>query len=327
MKVQGEILIKQPIEVVFDYVADERNEPRYNSRMIRAEKLTPGPVGAGTKFNSLLHAVGRAAEMTIEFVEFDRPHRIVLRGCTTVPNMEVHGDLAFEPDPSGTRMRWRWDLESHGMSQVLGPLVRIIGERQERTIWAGLKRLLEAEGRHATGEETHDVRRVRNEHVWRAAVGGSAAIYFLGAAAWFTLAATSQAQIGTTADMSLLGVYRWFFHDVLAALPIPWVAWACAAGAGELLLGVLIVAGRTRSVGLGLAAVWQVLIAGVDGIFGLVNLSFAAVHLLALIHWRLRSGRAMPAGDRDGSAPYGAGRPRDRPRGVAEPIPVARSMR
>jgi hypothetical protein len=33
---------------VFDFVADERNEPRYNPRICRAEKLSPGPVGRGT---------------------------------------------------------------------------------------------------------------------------------------------------------------------------------------------------------------------------------------------------------------------------------------
>jgi hypothetical protein len=47
-KVAGEILIARPVEQV-DFVVDERNEPRYNPRMLRAEKLTPGPIGLGTR--------------------------------------------------------------------------------------------------------------------------------------------------------------------------------------------------------------------------------------------------------------------------------------
>jgi hypothetical protein len=43
--IEGEILIGQPVDVVFDYVADQSNEPQYNPRMVRAEKITPGPVG------------------------------------------------------------------------------------------------------------------------------------------------------------------------------------------------------------------------------------------------------------------------------------------
>src|ERR1051326_3486963 len=76
MRVTGEIVIERPIERVFDFVADERNEPLYNPRMNRAEKITPGPIGVGTRFGSEMTGVGREAEMTIEFTEFDRPHRI-----------------------------------------------------------------------------------------------------------------------------------------------------------------------------------------------------------------------------------------------------------
>jgi hypothetical protein len=30
------------MDVVFDYVADQSNEPAYNPQMVRAEKATPG---------------------------------------------------------------------------------------------------------------------------------------------------------------------------------------------------------------------------------------------------------------------------------------------
>ena len=46
--IAGEIIIGRPVDVVFDYVADQSNEPRYNRRMVRAEKVTAGPVGTGT---------------------------------------------------------------------------------------------------------------------------------------------------------------------------------------------------------------------------------------------------------------------------------------
>jgi hypothetical protein len=43
VKIDGSTVIARPVEDVFDFVADERNEPKYNPRMIRAEKVTPGP--------------------------------------------------------------------------------------------------------------------------------------------------------------------------------------------------------------------------------------------------------------------------------------------
>ena len=46
--VSGEILINRPVEQVFDFVADQRNEPIYNPRMLRSEKITEGPIRVGT---------------------------------------------------------------------------------------------------------------------------------------------------------------------------------------------------------------------------------------------------------------------------------------
>jgi hypothetical protein len=51
-RIEGEILIDRPVDVVFDYVADQSNEPQYNPQMVRAEKITAGPVREGTRFRS-----------------------------------------------------------------------------------------------------------------------------------------------------------------------------------------------------------------------------------------------------------------------------------
>ena len=37
-------------EEVFDFVADERNEPIYNPNILVSEKVTAGPIGAGSRF-------------------------------------------------------------------------------------------------------------------------------------------------------------------------------------------------------------------------------------------------------------------------------------
>lgn len=65
-EIEGEILIGRPVEDVFDFVADQRNEPQYNPRMVRAAKITDGPVGKGTVFRSATKSLGRTAEMSIE---------------------------------------------------------------------------------------------------------------------------------------------------------------------------------------------------------------------------------------------------------------------
>ena len=142
-RVEGDLVIECPVEEVFDFVADERNEPRYNPRMLRAEKLSPGPIGAGTRFRAEMKMKGRRrpVEMTVEFTDYERPRR--LASTTHLSAMEIRGSLTFEPVPEGTRMRWQWDLEPRGLLKVLGPLLGRIGRRQEQAVWLGLKRLLE----------------------------------------------------------------------------------------------------------------------------------------------------------------------------------------
>ena len=58
--------------------------------------------------------------------------------------MDIRGDLRFDPIAGGPRMRWAWDLQPHGGLKLMGPMITLMGRRQERTIWTSLKRVLEA---------------------------------------------------------------------------------------------------------------------------------------------------------------------------------------
>jgi hypothetical protein len=49
----------------FDVVGDERNEPRFNPRMRRAEKISGGAIGVGTRFRAEVVSMGRPVEMVI----------------------------------------------------------------------------------------------------------------------------------------------------------------------------------------------------------------------------------------------------------------------
>lgn len=140
-RVHGEIVIGRPVDVVFDYVADQSNEPQYNPRMVRAEKITPGPVREGTRFRSAAASMGRAAEMLIEITACDRPAR--LASATTMRQADISYTLTFEPVAAGTRMRWSGQVRPRGAVKLLGPLIAWMGGHQERRIWALLKQHLE----------------------------------------------------------------------------------------------------------------------------------------------------------------------------------------
>ena len=111
--------------------------------MRRAEKLTPGSIGLGTRFRAEVTSRGRPLAMVIELTAYERPRR--LSSSTRMAAMDIRGTLTFDSVPEGTRMRWHWELAPRGFLRLLTPLVARMGRRQEEAIWAGLKRVLEGQ--------------------------------------------------------------------------------------------------------------------------------------------------------------------------------------
>lgn len=140
--VTGEILIHRDIHDVFDFVANECNEPTYNPEMLSAEKSTDGPIGSGTEFSALMRSGRREFPVRIVFTTYDRPH--VLGSHSEMQGISTDGELTFEPSGSSTTMRWSWRVNTRGAMRLLSPLVAWMGRRQERRIWTALKQQLEA---------------------------------------------------------------------------------------------------------------------------------------------------------------------------------------
>ena len=129
-RIDGELFINRPVTEVFDFVADERNEPRYNPGIRRAEKLSPGPIGRGTRFLAEAATGRRTSGITIEYTAFERPGRLVLGAAPA---------WAVPAAGSGDRAR-RWA----GRAGELGRLKRFLegqGELEaERDVVPGVRR-------------------------------------------------------------------------------------------------------------------------------------------------------------------------------------------
>ncbi|HEU4513006.1 MAG TPA: SRPBCC family protein [Nocardioidaceae bacterium] len=140
--IAGEVTIAAPVEEVFDLVADERNEPRYNPRIARAEKVGDGPVGTGARFVAEPKGMGAKGAMTLQVVDYDRPHRLV--SSVRSSYMKVDGSLTFAEVDGGTRLSWDWEMGLVGPMRVLSPVLAVIGPSWERRNWVGLKEYMES---------------------------------------------------------------------------------------------------------------------------------------------------------------------------------------
>lgn len=139
--IRGSIDIACPVEVVFATVADQTQEPGYNPWLVRSEKVTPGPVGAGTRFRAVARLAGRELPMTVETLDFRPPHHLGV--VSSVNGTVIDGTLDFVPRAGGTRMTWDWEVHQPDRARVLAPVVAVLARLAERRAWSGLKRHLE----------------------------------------------------------------------------------------------------------------------------------------------------------------------------------------
>jgi carbon monoxide dehydrogenase subunit G len=138
IEARGEIEIQAPIDRVFDYVSDARNEPDWLPGAKAVDKVTPGAVEQGTRFEG---TYARAGRVSIEIVAFDRPSRLVLRGRSKI----VHFDDAIElSEATGvTRLTARMSAQPQGPMRLMAPLMGRTMRQQFATNWVHLKTALE----------------------------------------------------------------------------------------------------------------------------------------------------------------------------------------
>ena len=163
--IAGELVINRPVDEVFHFVADEQNEPRYNPRIRRAEKLSPGPIGRGTRFR--FEAVTLGSDRWNDDPVHD------LRAAQAAGVVHPHGRRRHPRkrrvstrSPDGTRMSWSWEMRLRGLYRLLTPIVVSAGRRQEQATWAGLKRFLERQDTLVGNPETErDLRACSGDQV------------------------------------------------------------------------------------------------------------------------------------------------------------------
>ena len=143
VQIEGQVVIEAPPAEVFDFVADERNV--YDPGIRRAEKVSEGPIGVGTRFRTESRSAGRSVGMIVEITNYERPRR--LSSTTHLSSMDIHSSLVFEPVGEATRMRWSSELAPRGALKLMTPILARVGRRQAESIWRNLKRVLEE--RHA----------------------------------------------------------------------------------------------------------------------------------------------------------------------------------
>jgi uncharacterized protein YndB with AHSA1/START domain len=136
VRVTATTRIACPPETVFDTLADLRNDPRWNSRVSRAELQSAEPVGLGSRFA----IVNGGTAYDVAITSYDRPSRLVLEASGN-PDLTIASKLT--PDGDGTQLESDFDFRPKGALKVLFPLLAPVIRRDVPKQYASLKALCE----------------------------------------------------------------------------------------------------------------------------------------------------------------------------------------
>lgn len=134
--------IRRPIEEVFAFVTDPSALSRWQGSALGASLVGHGPLAKGSQVIERRSILGRTVESTVEVVDYEPPHRFVVKTLSGPIPFEVSQELREEGGET------RIDVAVHGTPTGVFRLgSRVVAgavARQLREDFARAKRILEA---------------------------------------------------------------------------------------------------------------------------------------------------------------------------------------
>lgn len=134
----------RPLEDVFAFVAREyfEHHRQWDPDVVELEKLTTGPIRAGTEGRELRRVFGRTQEIRFRISHYEPPYEMVLEDNPEL--FQLTRRYRFETTASGTRVTFTFDLRAATLAgRVLLPVVGLVSRRiVQRNIGTRLHELL-----------------------------------------------------------------------------------------------------------------------------------------------------------------------------------------
>jgi dehydrogenase/reductase SDR family member 12 len=137
--------VDQPRERVFEYLADFSQAATWDPGVVAGEKLTPGPVRLGSRFELIVRFLGRSAPLEYVILAYEPPQRVVFHSRNGW--VESTDELTFRSitkvvGRDRTEVTYDAVLEPRGWARVLAPGMSLAFGRIGRRARAGLEAAL-----------------------------------------------------------------------------------------------------------------------------------------------------------------------------------------
>jgi hypothetical protein len=143
IKIEKIFDVKRSPEHVYRYICDPANANRWNTWILEANPLTPGPIAQGTRVKTRGRFLGVSFDNEWEFTDCRPPESFSVRTVSGPLSMSYRYD--FMAIPAGTRVTARVDGDPGKLFKVAEPVMAVMARRQFNSDNDNLKDLLEAE--------------------------------------------------------------------------------------------------------------------------------------------------------------------------------------
>jgi uncharacterized protein YndB with AHSA1/START domain len=144
-KVEKTIVIECPVEEVWEYIADGRNDPQWCDKVISVEQITGADAGPDASYRVVHRPIRlkKSKELAVTVEEFDPPRRMRMREEDDDGVFNVTYEL--EPAGEGTRLTQRDQIEWK-IAKFQRPIARRMVSGDIEKQLSALKRVLEGRG-------------------------------------------------------------------------------------------------------------------------------------------------------------------------------------
>ncbi|MEU0072113.1 SRPBCC family protein [Streptomyces sp. NPDC006332] len=142
---EATVEVDRPVEEVFAYLADGRNDPQFSPRVLRIERDPDAPTTVGTVFRSTVKDAGMKTAREFRITALEAPTKIRWAEVSKNSVTAREGGYDVEPLPDGrTRVRIFNVLEGHGLGKLLVGLALAAARKDAAGFGARIKAAAEA---------------------------------------------------------------------------------------------------------------------------------------------------------------------------------------
>jgi uncharacterized membrane protein len=142
VKIEHSLVIARPIDQVFLFLVNPRNNSLWQEGVIESKQISEGPVDVRTRGRDTRKFLGRQVECDYEIVEYEPEEKIRFKSVSGP--IQFNGSYTFQSVQQGTRFTLTIEGDAGRWFSLMGPLAARLAKKQVEADSNRLKNLLES---------------------------------------------------------------------------------------------------------------------------------------------------------------------------------------